>query len=307
MKKIITILIAAVILVTAGFIFTSKNENSKEVQIPIEYNFTQDFKVYWISGKAELSSYELSKARYGEIHPGEAVLVFVVEPFLPEEQVKSDGYAAEEKPERVMKLINSQKFLTGIYPYSIMTSSFYPLNSNRDGILKVSMSSQDWCGQVYSQLNNRNDFYELSRYSYFQKEGDEKLYLEKGLTEEELFTKVRLEKDKLPEGNLSIYPSLQYLRLTHKEIKKYIAETSLIKNAQEYHYKIKYKDIDRELIIRFENEYPHKILGWEETYSDFSGKRLTSSAKLKESIQLDYWNYNSVEDSFYREKLALNN
>lgn len=307
MKKITTILLTAVILVTAGFIFSNKDENTPEVRIPVEYNFSKEFKSYWLAGKAELSSYELSKARYGEIHSGEAVLVFVVEPFLPKEQVKSDGVKTNEKPERVMKLINSQKFYTGVYPYSIMTSSFYPLNINREGVLKISMTSQDWCGQVYSQINKRNDFMELQRFSYFQKEGDVDLQLENGLMEEELFTKVRLAPDELPVGNISLYPSSEFFRLTHNEIKKYSAEAYLVKeeNNSESSYKIKYEDIDRELVIRFENEMPHKILSWEETYTDFSGKKLTSTASLKKSIKLDYWRFNSVEDSTYRQKLAL--
>lgn len=306
MKKIGIIIVTVVIFFTAGFLLSSKKENSLEVQIPIEYNFSKEFKNYWLAGKAELSSYELLKARYGEIHSGEAVLVFVVEPFLPEEQVKSDGLPSDEKPERVMKLINSQNFYTGIYPYSIMTSSFYPLNENRTDILKISMSSQDWCGQVFTQLNNRNENYELNRYSYFQKEGDEKINLEKGLTEEELFTKIRLANEELPKGSISIYPSLQYLRLTHKDIMRYAAELSLAKSSDEYIYNIRYKEIDRELIIKYEADYPHKITGWEETYSDLSGKKLTSTAKLKKSIQLDYWKYNSAKDSTFRQLLDLN-
>ncbi|MDZ7765771.1 MAG: hypothetical protein U5K00_15355 [Melioribacteraceae bacterium] len=305
MKKIITLTALVIIIFSAGFMFLTKNTEVNKEQIAIEYNFSKEFKNYWLAGKAELSSYELSKARYGEIHSGEAVLVFVVEPFLPIEQVKSDGFPSDEKSERVMKLINSQHFYTGIYPYSIMTSSFYPLNKNRNGVLKISMSSQDWCGQVYSQINDRDDYFEVRRYSYFQNEGDEKLNLEKGLTEEELFTKARLEPKNLPVGKLSLYPSVEYFRLTHTEIDMYSAEASLIKNEEESLYKIEYKNIDRELIIRFANDFPHYILGWEETYSDFSGKRLTSTAQLKKSIQLDYWQFNSAKDSTYRQLLAL--
>ncbi|MEM6726422.1 MAG: septum formation inhibitor Maf, partial [Bacteroidota bacterium] len=33
------------------------------------------FKQYWYNGEAELSSYSLQQARYGEIHEGEAVMV----------------------------------------------------------------------------------------------------------------------------------------------------------------------------------------------------------------------------------------
>lgn len=298
-------LVTAVILVSAGFLLLSKKENSSDLQIPVKYNFSKEFKDYWLAGKAELSSYELTKARYGELHSGEAVLVFVVEPFLPNEQVKSDGLPSDEKPERVMKLINSQKFYTGIYPYSIMTSSFYPLNTNRNGVLKVSMSSQDWCGQIYSQINQKDDYLKLERYSYFQKEGDFNIKLEKGLMEEEIFTMIRLNPSELPTGDLSVYPSSEYIRLTHKEIKKYNAKASLNTNENESIYKLTYSNLDRELVIKFESSFPYKILEWEETYSDFSGKLLTSTAKLKESIQLDYWKYHSVKDSTYRELLSL--
>jgi len=41
----------------------------------------EEFGAYWYQGKAELTSYTLEQARYGEVHPGEAVLVFVTEDF----------------------------------------------------------------------------------------------------------------------------------------------------------------------------------------------------------------------------------
>jgi len=47
---------------------------------------------YWYQGKAEISSYQLEQARYSDVHPGEAVLVFVTEDFLTDKQVKNDNY-----------------------------------------------------------------------------------------------------------------------------------------------------------------------------------------------------------------------
>ena len=37
---------------------------------------------YWYQGEAEITSYELEQARYGSMHDGEAVLIFVTERFL---------------------------------------------------------------------------------------------------------------------------------------------------------------------------------------------------------------------------------
>ncbi|MDP7238046.1 MAG: hypothetical protein QGI34_15090, partial [Candidatus Latescibacteria bacterium] len=36
---------------------------------------------YWYQGKAEITSYTLKQARYGEIHDGHVVLIFVTEDF----------------------------------------------------------------------------------------------------------------------------------------------------------------------------------------------------------------------------------
>lgn len=293
-----------------SFLCMGAKEEDKNMQPPVVYDFSEDFKKYWLDGKAEINSYDLLKSRYGELHKGDAVLLFVVEPFLPNQQVKSDGIKTDERPERVMKLVNSQKFFTGVYPYSIMTSSFYPLNKSREGLLKMSLSSQDWCGQVYSQINNRSDHFELQRFSYFQKEGDVNSKLEKGLLEDEIFTQIRLNQEKLPQGEFEIYPTTEYLRLTHKKIKKYSASATLHKAVDSENnvstYTLKYVELDRQITIRFENEAPYKILGWEETYSEFSGKRLTSTALLRESINLDYWRHHSVSDSSYRKILGFN-
>ena len=48
---------------------------------PKEKQLSQEFKGYWYAGKAEVSSYKLEQARYGEIREGNAVLVYVTEDF----------------------------------------------------------------------------------------------------------------------------------------------------------------------------------------------------------------------------------
>lgn len=302
-----------IVILTAAIFIACSNESKKNEKIqndlPVSYNYSQKFNKYWNAGKAELSSYELSKSRYGENHEGDAVLIFVTEPFLPGEQVKDDGYETSEKAEKVLKLIKTEKFFTGIYPYAIMTSTFHPLNTNREGLLKVSMSSQDWCGQVYSQLNYRGETgFELNRYSYFQKEGDIQIKIERGLLEEELFTQIRIDPSQLPIGNFKIYPSSKYFRLMHEEIRKYTAEAyidSSIGKSDKYLYVLNYKDLDRKLEIEFENIFPYKITTWRETYMALSGKELTTHAKLKNNINIAYWEYNSNADSSYRKLLGL--
>jgi len=69
------------------------------------------FRQYWYAGKAELTRYALEQARYGEIHKGDAVLVFVTEPFLIDKQVKYE-FGDNSKAVSVLKLNLVKKFFT---------------------------------------------------------------------------------------------------------------------------------------------------------------------------------------------------
>ena len=67
------------------------------------------FNSYWYQGTAEITSYKLTQARYGEMHDGIAVNIFVTEDFLPQKQVKADSKNAENIP--VLKLNSTKKFI----------------------------------------------------------------------------------------------------------------------------------------------------------------------------------------------------
>ena len=54
-----------------------------------EFKLTEDFKDYWYSGKAEITTYDLEQSRYGELRKGTATLIYVTEDFSAKEQVKS--------------------------------------------------------------------------------------------------------------------------------------------------------------------------------------------------------------------------
>jgi hypothetical protein len=137
--------------------------------------------------------------------------------------VKADNYSDKNTP--VLKLNATKNFNTGIYPYSIMQSIFYPVANNQHA-LKISASIQEWCGQVYSQLNNRDDF-ELISHSYFQSESDQSFTIKKAWTENELWTKLRIDPNNLPIGSIEIIPSFEYLRLKHITAKAYSANAIL--------------------------------------------------------------------------------
>lgn len=275
-------------------------ENTKPAK-----SLSEEFKKYWYAGQAEISSYQLEQARYGEMRKGTAVLIYVTEDFLPKEQVKADTNSPNNIP--VLKLNATKNFNTGIYPYSIMQSIFYPVADNQHAI-KVSNSIQEWCGHVYAQLNNRTQF-EVTSHSYFEKEADQNLLLDKAILENELWAKIRIDPKDLPLGNIQVIPSFEFCRLRHKEIKAYTAKASLQKEDATNTYTIEYPGLDRSISITFTNSFPYTIEHWEETFISGFGpdaKKMTTKATKIKSIKSAYWGKNSNTDESLREELGLN-
>ena len=265
---------------------------------------SDEFKTYWYAGDAEITSYDLEQARYGELREGHAVLIFVTEPFLPDVQVKADRNGSDNVS--VLKLNSTKKYLTGIYPYSIMSSSFYPIADNQHAI-KVSTSVQEWCGHVYSQLNNREEF-ELESHSYFEGEADQSLKLPKGWIEQEIWNKIRINPEDLPLGDIEMIPSFEYLRTGHKPAQAYSAQASKTENQGIITYTITYPVLNRSLSIDYTEDFPYSIEGWTETFKSGFGpnaKILTSKATKKKVIKSQYWRQNTTEEEGLRAELDL--
>ncbi len=266
---------------------------------------SEQFKSYWYNGTAEITSYKLEQARYGEIRNGNAVLIYVTEPFLAKEQVKADG----KNPDNisVLKLNSTKNYLTGIYPYSIMSSSFYPVHDNKHAV-KVSTSVQEWCGHMYTQLNNKDSEFNITSHSYFENEADQQFSLEKTVLENEIWNKIRINPTDLPIGNIKMIPSLEYIRLKHKNLKAYNAITSLSKKEALSYYNIVYPEIERNITIVFSTNFPHTIESWTETYKSGFGanaKSMTSTATKIKTLKRPYWQENSNNHLYLRDDLGL--
>ncbi|MDN5213828.1 hypothetical protein QQ020_17270 [Fulvivirgaceae bacterium BMA12] len=274
----------------------------------------QKFNNYWFAGKAELTSYHLTQSRYGKLHEGNAVLIFVTEDFSRGKQVKLDDPIKNRKDAiKVMKLNFTKKFNTGIYPYSMMSSCFTPVDrENNPHSIKLTTSSQEWCGHTFTQVNLGENNYEVSGYSYFESEGDKQKKLAKTVLEDELWNLIRLSPDQLPVGKVKIIPGTFSARLMHNPLENTEAIASLTENQNPtfgkegiMEYKIDYKGPKRTLKIYFESSFPYGITGWEETYKGIGGKQLTSQAIKNKSILLDYWTKNKPGDTSYRQELGL--
>ncbi|MBT4139065.1 MAG: septum formation inhibitor Maf [Candidatus Latescibacteria bacterium] len=258
------------------------------------------FKKQWYAGLAEITRYELRQARYRDVHDGDAVLIFVTEDFLTKDHVKHERGDGESVS--ILKLNFTRNFTTGIYPYSMMTSTFTPVGSNQR-TLKATTSVQEWCGHTFTQMNYRNEQYHGILRSYFQSEGDRNFVIG-GILEDEIWTRIRLAPEQLPIGEVQLIPGLQFQRLAHVLPQEQTATTEMVRGETTQTYNMVYSTIPRKLSITFEKAYPHSILSWEESYQR-RGKWTTTMGKKTHTIMLDYWGKNSAADSTYRAQLGL--
>lgn len=267
----------------------------------------QTFRQYWYQGKAELTRYALQQARYGEIHQGDAVLIFVTEPFLKDQQVKLE-HGESKNAISVLKLNFTRKFFTGVYPYSLMTSVFTPVDLNGQRTLKVTSTTQEWCGQTYTQLNLRNNRYHGVLRSYFQDEGDLELDVDATWLEDDLWTRIRIAPDALPTGEIRLVPGLQTVRLRHLSLKPETAIAALQQKDSTSVYTVEYKTFQRRLKIEFERKFSYAILSWEETGPGGFGPNaptLTTKGVRTHTLFTDYWNKHTVGDAPLRRQLGL--
>lgn len=293
-----------ILLCLALSLCSCKNSGIHNSQTPDAFN------QYWHQGKAEITSYHLKQARYGQLHEGEAVLVFVTEPFSTKEHVKVNQPGKSGHDVTVLKLNHLRKFNTGIYPYSVMTSVFTPTDMTQyQNPLMISFSSQEWCGHVYDQLtltNTKRYHYQL--HSYFETENEEERYLKASLSEEALFTYIRLNPDAIPKGDVSILPSQQFSRFQHQKVQAYKAEISVVSGDSLSTLKVAYQNLPRTVEITFSSTFPYVITQWSETTKSGFGeeaKSLTTVATKNKQVLVDYWNKNQLNDAHWRQKLGL--
>lgn len=304
----IVLVLAVVFAVAMKATIFQKHPSTTATQEALPKSFTD----YWFAGKAEISSYRLEQAQYGALNPGSAVLIFVTEDFRTDTQVKSESPETRDRSTPVLKTNLVRKCLTGIYDYAMFTSVFTPVETAKfPRTLKASTSVQEWCGHSYMQLNLRTMGYAVSSRSYFEKEATEDYQVGVTWLEDELWNRIRLAPDKLPTGEVSIIPSSVSGRLRHRKLDPLPATAQLgpysgnaFAGAGLQAYTLTYTGDGTRLMIVFEKAFPHRIVGWEETYKQ-KDKLLTSRAVLQKTILSDYWNHNAPADSVLRKELGL--
>lgn len=268
-----------------------------------------DFNGEYFSGEAQILVYELQKARYDSIHNGEAILVQVVEPFLYKEQVKNDQGEAEGSL-NILKSNYFERFSTGVYDYALMTSTFTPLRYDTlQHSIKITSSIQDWCGQTLLHLNNRGVF-NLQMNSYFQKEGDSTFEIDRTWQEDEIMNLIRLSEAVLPLDNFKILPKTAFLSTNHITPKSYGAfgqiKNEMMDTLALKVYSISIPELKRTVRYYYDPSRENLITKIEEEYPTvFDGKIRKSTAILKSSQKMPYWELNAPSNKKLRKKMGL--
>ncbi|WP_116107684.1 septum formation inhibitor Maf [Lewinella sp. IMCC34191] len=305
--KIIQISLLGLLLQACNASVDSNIVNSDEAVQSGTAIFGGELSDYWYQGEAEISTYTLSQARYGELREGQAVLIQVSEPFLADRQVKDEGGGAESGTSAaVLKTNLIRRFVTGIYDYSLMTSVFTPTDGTTyPNTLKVTTSSQDWCGQSYTQLNyTGSDKWRMQLRSYFEREGDQDVPLAADFLEDEIFNRIRI-GGKLPEGSFQVIPSTGYLLMTHQAYRAAPARASNAAVGDSLQtYSLEYTDLPRRLEITYEADPPYVIRAWTETYPS-GDTTLTTTATLNQQRTEPYWSQNANANRPLRADLGL--
>ena len=268
------------------------------------------FSAAWFDGNAEVSTYALTRQRYGETRSGEFVAVVVSEPWSASKMVKDDDATGADRID-VLKLHTTAAFQTGIYDYHIATSTFVnlkPLNGMAPGnVIKIAFSAQEWCGQTYSEYTDDGRAAQELVRSYFANESQTRaVSRERGpfLVEESLLLWARgLAGPLLTAEPLVFQPALERARLLHKPTLRAAAavksasETVAWGGSQVPASRLRVTTGSDFVDVVVEQTAPHRVLLLQTSDG--------TSLKLVKSVRLPYWQLHGNKDAPERLQLGL--
>lgn len=299
-KTTISVLVAVLMLSSCETPIDAVLDNNIDIDTSVNSSLGEGLdRGYWYNGQAEVSKYELEQYRYRDVHEGELVTIFVTEDFLTDKQVKNDNYTSKHSVP-ILKLNALRRFTTGIYDYSMMTSVF--TRADGSSTEKITLSSQDWCGQSFVQVNKKGDNnYQIQLRSYFESEGDKDFAVSADLLEDEIPNLIRIDPDLIPTGEVDILPSLVNLRFSHGQMKAKSAQI-VRKNNQDGSrvVELTYPEEGRTVSFTYDSSPMRKIQSWNES----QGQRQTKAA-LSNQLKEAYWSKNASSDLPMRTKLGL--
>jgi hypothetical protein len=282
---------------------------------PGELPASEPFGSIWYDGRAELSGYRWKGTRYGELRTGQAVAVFVTEPFSRSLRVKVDRPDPDAgEVVTAMKLNLVRDFRTGIYDYNTMVSAF--VDSEDFSTMKLTFTSAEWCGHVYEELDVREEETTVDVRSYFQGESERHRLAPRpdGLYGEQLLVWLRGLRGPVLEPGASLtvpfLPSAFERRLRH--VPPTWAEARITRDAANRRvtvpagtfeavvYRVESSD-GRSAEVAIEAASPHRLLSWS---WERDGTVLDAGA-LSGTKRMPYWQLHVSGDERHLEELGL--
>ncbi len=148
-------------------------EEVERPRAPIDDYFNEGWAAapVWDDGRAEVNTYAAHRVQYGKSRSYDAVLIVVKEDFNRKLYVKADPPFEGKPLLPVLKLNQIQNYLTENYPYHFLTSVFVQ-RYRPQRVVKLTNSSQEWCGNTFKELRAWGPKAELEYRSYFDGQGD---------------------------------------------------------------------------------------------------------------------------------------
>lgn len=270
---------------------------------------------HWGDGRAELSGYRLQVNHYGEVREGELVTVYVTEPHDRRTWIKDDHV---EDPNRVevLKLLSTRTFDTGIYPYTVLSGVFSPVDhwrAERFQPVRMELDAQEWCGSESHRVWAGPQRLRALRLSYFDDPGES--LREVSLPEETLYEDALLVQLRELDGEFAgggawegtLVPDLWGLRKRLSALEPLDASITRSRTELEgaavtrFELRAALDGHTYERTFLVEREAPRRVLEWTTRLDG----RLVERAELQDSTRLAYWELNQEGDEAYREELGL--
>ncbi len=270
-----------------------------------------EFWDHWGDGHAELSGYRMTIQRYGAAREAELALIYVTEPHDRRTWIKDDDVAGGDRVE-VLKLNSTVQFLTGVYPYSVMTSVFAPVDRYREepfAPVRIAHSVQEWCGAYSHFVWPGRDRFRSLRMSYFAHEGERVSEVDTDrdtLYEDALLVQLRELDGPFAGGGEwegLLVPELWRLRAGHggtEPVQARIGREQGVRTAEGREVPVTRFTLtagEYERVYEVEAEGARRVLWWSTSTGD--------EAELVGTARLAYWNLNRPGDEAVREELGL--
>jgi hypothetical protein len=277
---------------------------------------SETFWEWWGDGRAELSGYRMRVTRYGAPREAELALIYVTEPHDRRTWIKDDDVGAPHRVE-VLKLNQMVEFLTGIYPYSVMTSTFAPVEpfgDERFQPVRIVHQVQEWCGAYSRLIWPGPERFRSLRLSYFAHGGERIREVDAPpgtLYEDALLVQLReLDGPFAGGGDWEgmLVPELWRLRTGHRgtdpvpaTIRRGDAERTLAggETVPVTRFTLEAEGTSGTYLRVFDVERgaPRRVLAWTTSTGE--------EAELLATERLPYWELNRPGDESYREALGL--